>query len=64
MVDLGAYGCRGECSCIYWRTTVGPKVKKGQWVTCKHINLAKMRMTDWVIREFAKRDTNTKSEHL
>jgi len=58
VVNLGAFGCRGSCQCRWWITTVGPKVKKGKWVSCKHIQIARQRFTDWIIRELAKRDPN------
>jgi len=56
LVDLGSYNNVGECQCIYWRTTVGPKVKKGQVVRCRHINIARERFTNWAIKEFHDKD--------
>lgn len=58
LVDLGAWGCRGECQCRHWVTVVGPKVKKGEWFSCKHINIARERFCNWAIRAFADKDPN------
>lgn len=58
LTDLGAYDGRGECNCRYWVTTVGPKVKKGQNVQCKHLRIAREKFTDWAIQAFLKNDPN------
>lgn len=58
LTDLGSYGGRGECNCRHWVTTVGPKVKKGNNVQCKHLRIAREKFTEWAILKFAEKDPN------
>ena len=58
MVDLGAYGGNGSCTCRGFSLTYEPRVKRGELLRCRHINAARKKFTDWAIAEFAKHDQN------
>jgi hypothetical protein len=60
LVDLGAYNGVGCCQCRFWVCNVGPKVKAGQVVYCKHVRIARERFTNWSIEAFRNHDQNQK----
>lgn len=60
LIDLGAYDGVGCCQCRFWACNVGPKVKAGQVVFCKHVRIARERFTNWSIEAFRNHDQNQK----
>lgn len=40
-VDLEEHDLIGECNCHHWVMRLGPKVKLGERVRCKHIKVAR-----------------------
>jgi hypothetical protein len=60
LVDLSQYNGVGECQCRFWVCNVGPKVKRGEVVHCKHVRIARERFTNWAIEAFKNHDKNQK----
>lgn len=58
LVDLGAYGGNGSCTCKAFQFNCEPRVRRGEVSRCRHIESARRRFTDWAVAEFAKHDKN------
>lgn len=50
LVDISEHDWRGQCGCNNWHMKIGPKVKAGERVYCKHVRIARQVALDTVGR--------------
>lgn len=64
LVDVGAYGGNGECSCEIFTMSMARELKMGRApgtdTRCKHIRCARVLYADLCIREHKRTDPRTR----
>lgn len=68
VVDLGAYGGAGECSCKDWQTRRGPIVKAGAkpgapGSLCKHVMAARTHFTNHMLADLSAEINKHRPQH-